>query len=103
MLTGKANPMRPIVTAVLLSLSLAACLPQPGPKPVPLPPTTPDACGAAALAPLVGRPLAELPATGPWATLRVIKPGMAVTMDYSATRLDVEVDGNGVIVKLSCG
>ena len=101
--TGKVRPMRPIFAAVVMPMALAACVPDTGPKPVPLPPTVSDSCGAGGLAQFIGRPVADLPDAGPWAALRVIKPGMAVTMDYSATRLDAEVDGDGRILKLSCG
>jgi len=35
--------------------------------------------------------------------VRVIKPGQAITMDYSDSRLNVNVDAQNKIVKLSCG
>jgi Peptidase inhibitor I78 family len=35
--------------------------------------------------------------------VRVIKPGDAVTADYSEGRLNLEVDANNVITKASCG
>lgn len=35
--------------------------------------------------------------------VRVIRPGMAVTMDYRAGRLNLELDDAGRIVKASCG
>lgn len=35
--------------------------------------------------------------------VRVIAPGMAVTMDYSAARLNLETDGRGRIVRFHCG
>jgi len=35
--------------------------------------------------------------------VRVIKPGQAVTMDFSESRLDLEVDAGNVITKASCG
>ena len=35
--------------------------------------------------------------------VRVIRPGMAVTMDYRAGRLNLELDDSGRIVKASCG
>lgn len=39
-------------------------------------------------------------ATGP---VRVIKPGQAVTMDFRADRLNVEVDDGNAIVRITCG
>ncbi|WP_226467449.1 I78 family peptidase inhibitor [Luteimonas panaciterrae] len=34
---------------------------------------------------------------------RVIKPGDAVTMDYSSARLNIELDEKGKIVRIACG
>ncbi len=93
--------MRPALAAVLLPFGHdGLCV---GPQPVSLPPVNQDACGAAALTPLIGRPVADLPATSPWTTLRVIWPGIAVTEEFNETRLDAEVDESGVILRLSCG
>lgn len=36
-------------------------------------------------------------------SVRVIKPGMAVTMDFRDDRLNLDVDADGVIVKVHCG
>lgn len=36
-------------------------------------------------------------------TLRVIKPGMAVTMDYRMDRLNLELDDGGKVVAARCG
>ncbi len=62
-----------------------------------------DTCGREALAPLVGAPVAEMLALGGWQTLRIIHPGDFVTQDFSPTRLNVDVDGNDLILRLSCG
>jgi len=35
--------------------------------------------------------------------LRVIEPGMPVTADFNARRLNAELDANGRIARLSCG
>ncbi|HEY4530316.1 MAG TPA: I78 family peptidase inhibitor [Luteimonas sp.] len=35
--------------------------------------------------------------------VRIIRPGMAVTMDYRAGRLNLEVDDQGRIIRASCG
>lgn len=85
--------------ALALLLALAACTAVPEP-PAGLPPA--DACGAAALAGVVGRNVSEvaLPEDRP---LRVIPPGTAVTMDYSAARLNVETDADGRITRVYCG
>ena len=36
-------------------------------------------------------------------TVRVIEPGMMVTMDYRGDRLNIRVDANGRIVEIACG
>ena len=35
--------------------------------------------------------------------VRVIKPGMAVTMDYREDRVNIDVDANGNVLKIRCG
>ena len=60
-------------------------------------------CGAAGLQGLVGSPVAQLPADGPWGVLRVIGPGQLVTMDYSESRLNVMVDEGDIILTIACG
>ncbi len=97
--------MRPAIPLFVLALALAACTmegpdPQPGPEPVP---TDLHTCGGDGLAGLIGQPASALPDHGGWSTLRVIRPGMMVTMDYSASRLNARVDGKDVILALSCG
>lgn len=78
-------------------LMLAACAPQAGPAS----PPGPDECGAAALSSLIGAPAAAAPA--PSETVRVIRPGDAVTLDYRAERLNVEIGEDGRIERLRCG
>jgi hypothetical protein len=36
-------------------------------------------------------------------TVRVLKPGMAATMDFRDDRLNLQLDEHDVIVKVSCG
>jgi phage terminase large subunit-like protein len=68
------------------------------------PPAEPgsDACGASGYQSLVGTPLAAaaLPAD---LDARIIRPGMAVTMDFRADRLNIEVNEAGEIVRVYCG
>ncbi|MFZ3585240.1 I78 family peptidase inhibitor [Loktanella sp. DJP18] len=84
----------------LLFPLLAACTP---PVPVTAPPDPgSDACGASGYQSLVGRPLAA--ATFPAdLDMRIINPGEAVTMDYRADRLNVELDSAGIIQVVRCG
>ncbi len=98
-----------------LCLTLMGCemqLPVPQPHvvrpvgPMPISPTPPDrvgTCGAEGLRAYLGHPATDLPASGPWSSLRVIRPGMAVTMDYTETRLNARTDSAGIIIDLTCG
>ena len=91
------------LTLCLICLQLAACAP-PDLKAVSDGPAPTDAtCGADTLSAYIGQPASTLPATGPWGTIRVINPGMMITMDYSATRLDVRVDAANRILSMTCG
>ncbi len=99
--------MRPLTLAALC-LALTGCLPVEGarpPRPIPEPQPVADLaqCGGNGLYRLIGQSVTTLPKHGNWTALRVIKPGMMITMDYSATRLDVRVDPAGRILALNCG
>lgn len=81
-------------------LLLAACV-EPLP-PVPVDPG-PDACGASELQYLVGKPGVLLDGMRFSQDVRVIQHGMAVTMDYSAYRLNFWLDRRDVIERVTCG
>lgn len=95
--------MRPL--ALLLPFAFAACVegeapPDPGVI-VPEPPS--GTCAAPDLQSLLGQPetvLHTMKFAGP---VRIIQPGMAVTMDYREDRLNIEIDGAGKISRVSCG
>ena len=72
-------------------------------KPPAPPPDEADACGAAALQPLVGQPLSAFDPRTAKGRVRIIRPGTMVTMDYSATRLNVSLDGAEIITRIHCG
>ena len=96
--------MRPF--ALLIPLGLAACVeaespPYPGDIPPPLPPE--DGCGAPDLQFLRGQPETVLQTMKVGVPVRIIRPGMAVTMDYNPTRLNIEIDETGEIFRISCG
>ena len=96
--------MRPF--ALLIPLGLAACVeaespPYPGDIPPPLPPE--DSCGAPDLQFLRGQPETVLQTMKFGVPVRIIQPGMAVTMDYNPTRLNIEIDESGNIFRISCG
>ena len=85
-----------------LALLLTACVaPDPKPQPDPMPPIT--ACGAPALQGLIGQNAAVLQTMRFAGPLRVIRPGMAVTMDYAPKRLNIELDANEMITRVTCG
>ena len=101
-------------------LALAACAPERGFPPIYSPPAGtgqiapvagPSTAAAAAVVTcagtdilaLVGQNVAQLPASGTWSTVRILKPGSMATMDYSPTRLNVNVDTSGKILSISCG
>ena len=71
-------------------------------------PATPGGCRAEAGSALVGRPAAAglgaeaLRLTGA-RRLRWIRPGDAVTMDYSPERLNLHLDAEGRVERLACG
>ena len=100
----KVQIMRLLPPFVLAALVLQACtmvLPQPIPTPLPQPDLT--SCHAVGLEGLVGAHVSLLPTNGAWSSVRIIKPGQMVTMDFSPTRLNVRVDNAGIIQSLACG
>lgn len=100
--------MRPIltVTLILTAALLQACTLTPPllvGDPILVPQPDLSSCGATGLDGLVGSSVSLLPEDGAWTTLRVIKPGQMVTMDFNAARLNVNVDDAGKVLSLSCG
>jgi len=87
------------IPAALLALTLAGCVAETPPEE--LPPE--NACNAAGLQGLVGQHRDALAAMTLPAPVRVIEPGMAVTMDYSPSRLNIELDARGFITRVYCG
>lgn len=94
--------------SIALALLLCACVSPPPPEDSKAAPATPGVCHADGLAKLVGQRstavLAEKARVDSGSTIvRVIMPGMPVTMDYRAERLNMHVDDAGVITQLTCG
>jgi peptidase inhibitor I78 family protein len=101
--------MRPILAATLAIIGCAA-VPRAEPPPPAPPPPAPDGlpCSAEGLEDLLGRPASQ--AVGAEAMrrsgarmLRWIRPGDAVTMDYSEHRLNVHLDERGRVQRFECG
>ncbi len=80
-----------------------ASTPAPAPEPMPAAPVVADTCNMAQYASLVGKPATDpgVPPAGP--TVRIIKPGDQVTMDFLEARLNIDVDAAGVITAVRCG
>ena len=97
---------------VMLScLALAACDPPVkslppidggGPAPTVIA-GAPDACGAAGLQVLVGQDVALFESQARTGPQRILRPGQAVTSDFSATRVNVTVDRQNRITRVACG
>ncbi|WP_309667889.1 I78 family peptidase inhibitor [Tabrizicola sp.] len=94
--------MKPYVI-LAAALALAGCVEEPTPMPRPggiIPQST---CGADLLQDYIGLPVALLPAGRADVTRRVIRPGDAITEDFSLQRLNVFLDDADVITQLTCG
>lgn len=93
--------LSPRLAALSLPLALMACVdlavPPAGPFPIE------NACGAAELQYLVRQPAARLETMRFSGPVRIIRPGMAVTMDYLANRLNIQINIAEKIVSVSCG
>lgn len=62
-----------------------------------------SACGADGMQDLVGQEKSVFAAmTFPVGT-RIIEPGMAITEDYSETRLNIDIGADGRITRVWCG
>lgn len=62
-----------------------------------------DSCGAVRLQGLVGQPAEVLETIRFTQPVRLVRPGEAVTMDFSPHRLTVEANEADRIVRLACG
>ncbi len=88
--------LRYLCPAALIALS--ACTPLP-----PVDDGSADTCGAGSWQDFLGAGIAEAQASGLPAAARIIRPGQAVTMDFSPARLNLLLDGNDRIVRAYCG
>lgn len=90
---------RAVVALAALGPLLAGCV---APGPVPVDPG-PDACGASAYQYLVGKPAVLLDGMRFSQDVRVIQPGMAVTMDFRGDRLNFWLNNVDQIERVVCG
>lgn len=61
------------------------------------------ACGAHRLQSYIGQPLSDAQTAGVASGARIMRPGMITNMMYVADRLNIHVDGDEIIWRLSCG
>jgi hypothetical protein len=84
-----------------------AITPAPPPEATPAPPpvTDPagDTCNMAQYASLIGKPATDPGVPPAGATVRIIKPGDQVTMDFQATRVNFDIDATGTVTAIRCG
>lgn len=94
-------------TILIAALALGACTTtqqEPGERV----PALADSCDTSALAGLVGKPYsasleAEAKKQSGLTNVRVIRPGMAVTMDFRPDRLNIDVNEQGAVTGFRCG
>ena len=114
--------MKHMIMACVAGLALMACSPSTEPTPAtpaepmaaapastepatppPADPAAVDTCNMAQYVTLVGKPATGAGVPAASATVRIIKPGDQVTMDFQAARLNIEVDAAGNISGVRCG
>jgi hypothetical protein len=59
-------------------------------------------CGAEALQDLLGKPEAALAALNLPSTARILRPGDAISLDFSPDRLTIDIDEIGRISSITC-
>ena len=70
----------------------------------PATPAPADACGAAERQDWIGRARSDLPGPPAGAAWRIFETGQPVTTDYSANRLNIEIDPDSqTVIRLTCG
>ena len=93
-----------LIPVLGVALTLAACG---GGGGAPIAPAAPDrniadACGAAELQDMVGQSKDVLARIKFAVPVRVIEPGMAVTMDFQPNRLNFAIGEDGTITSITC-
>jgi len=97
-----------ILVIALAALMSSACTATSPPMSDPMPPQT-DSCNAdaakpAAMGKVATAAVVEQARKDAGAlTVRVLKPGQMVTMEYIEGRLNIDVDARNVIINLRCG
>jgi Peptidase inhibitor I78 family len=97
-----ATPAR-LFAVLLVSLMVSACVEPAIDLQVPVEPMPIEQCNAAVLQGLVGQPGRVLNGMRFATDVRVIQPGMAVTMDFQPNRLNIWIAEGDVIERVTCG
>lgn len=92
--------------AAIVAVPLAACAQMPPVNETPV--MGAGQCDASKLGDLIGKTatsavVADAQKRSMSRTVRVIKPGMAVTMDYRTDRLNIDVTDRNVVTATRCG
>lgn len=92
--------------AAIVAVPLAACAQMPPVDETPV--MGAGQCDASKLGDLIGKTatsavVADAQQRSMSRTVRVIKPGMAVTMDYRTDRLNIDVTDRNVVAATRCG
>lgn len=100
-----ATPLSLMIASTAM-LGIAACAPLPAPSTPPPGGTLQCVAGPGAWA--VGKPVtdglvAKVQADTHSRAVRVIRPGQAVTMDFRGDRVNVMLDGQDRVERVSCG
>lgn len=90
-------------TLLPMVLALQACVVAVEPPRDIMPKPIVTACGSTELQGLVGQSARVLETMRFGVVTRVIRPGEAVTQDYSPGRLNIAVDAREIITRVSCG
>jgi len=97
-----------LIPPLLFAASLAGCVAVPPvTPPVPALPAVPagadDTCAAAPYAGLIGQDATALERVSIMREIRIIRPGMAVTRDFRAVRINFDIDVANQISRIYCG
>lgn len=94
--------------STVLLLALAACATPPPPQSAVPASSGQAACDAGAAQWAIGKPatadtIERVRVDSHSRVVRVLHPGQMVTMEFSAERVDIRVDGNNAILAVTCG
>ncbi|HYE41037.1 MAG TPA: I78 family peptidase inhibitor [Ramlibacter sp.] len=102
-------PRLSLLLGLTFSATLAGCATAPPPSggPAPAPPTV-VACEAGPAQSVVGQVatasvVEDARQRAGARSARVLRPGQVVTMEFDATRLNLDVDAQGRVVRVRCG